>query len=110
MGVILSGVSILATLRARPAAHVEPASGVPLSLDANVAALIDSHPEALPLLIEAGFAPLANPMLRRSLARMVTLRQACGLHKVDAEGLLSKLRQACSHERPPAGLQKVGMS
>jgi hypothetical protein len=41
-----------------------------------------------------GFAPLANPILRRTLARGVSVAQACRMHGVEIEGFLGRLRQA----------------
>jgi hypothetical protein len=101
-GVWLCALSILGTLRSAPRASEDPAASegsVPLSLDANVAALIGAHEEAIPVLIAAGLTPLDNPLLRRTMTRMITLRAACSMHGIDGEALLGKLRAACPHER-----------
>jgi hypothetical protein len=97
LGVTLASASILATLRRsfRPAA--KPLEPVAIGPDANVAALVETHPEALPLLVEAGFGPLANPIARRTIARAVSLRTACQLHHIDVDALVARLRAACSH-------------
>jgi hypothetical protein len=102
-GVCLAAASILGTLRAgrRLEAAVavpgEDAAAVPISGEANVARLIAAHAEALPLLIQAGFTPLANPVLRRTLARAVTLAQACRMHGIEVDPLVARIRAACSH-------------
>lgn len=98
VGVGMASLSILGTLGAT--ARSEPAERsarepVPLSADANVGRLIAAHEEALPILIEAGFTPLASPVLRRTLARAVTLRQACRMHGIDLEQVLERLRRVC---------------
>jgi len=101
-GVWLCSLSILGTLRAASRASADPAASegsVPISLDANVAALIGAHDEAIPILIGAGLTPLANPLLRRTMTRMITLRAACAMHGIDALALIEKLRAACPHGR-----------
>jgi hypothetical protein len=57
-----------------------------------VGTLIDRRPELLAVFLRHGFAPLANPVLRRAMGAVVTVRQACGLHGVDPEALLHDLR------------------
>jgi len=44
--------------------------------DTNVAKLLKAYPESLDILVKYGFSPLQNPMLRKTLARTVTLKQA----------------------------------
>jgi hypothetical protein len=98
-GVCAAGFSILGTLRAASRLeerHIVPAA-VPIAADVNVGQLVSAHPEALSILIEAGFTPLANPVLRRTHARAVTLREACRMRSIDLEGVLERLRNACPH-------------
>jgi hypothetical protein len=95
-GVIFCSVSIWSTLNARPAGAVR--KSVAIEEDANVGALVDAHEEAIPILVEAGFTAIANPLLRKTLARAVTLRQACSIHKIDLAQVLVRLRQACTHK------------
>ena len=60
----------------------------------RVSAVIDAHPDALDVLIEAGFTPLANPVMRLALAHTVTLSQALrirGLPEEVEEALISRL-------------------
>ncbi|WP_048147916.1 DUF1858 domain-containing protein [Palaeococcus ferrophilus] len=44
--------------------------------DTNVAKLLKAYPESLKILVKYGFSPLENPVMRKTLARTVTLRQA----------------------------------
>jgi TusA-related sulfurtransferase len=44
--------------------------------DTNVAKLLKAYPEALDILVKYGFSPLQNPVMRKTLARTVTLKQA----------------------------------
>lgn len=65
-----------------------------ITLESRVGALIDRRPELLAVFLRHGFAPLANPVLRRTMGAVVSVRQACGLHNVDADALLGDLRAA----------------
>ena len=64
---------------------------VPLSHDitagTKVAALLSAHPELEDLLISMSpaFIKLRNPVLRRSVARVATLRQAAAVGKLDVD-------------------------
>jgi hypothetical protein len=94
-GVVLCSITIWSTMNARPVAAIR--TSVAIDEDANVGALVDAHEEFIPILVEAGFTPIANPLLRRTLARAVTLRQACSIQKIDLEKVLQRLREACTH-------------
>jgi hypothetical protein len=48
----------------------------------------------LPTFIDFGFRPLSNSHLRRTLARGVTVRQACRLMGVNEASFLDALNQA----------------
>jgi len=73
-------------------AAVEPAatSGVVASGDL-VGPLLDRHPELLPSLVAFGFRPLANPILRRTMARGITLAAACRFAGVEVEKVVATL-------------------
>ena len=40
-----------------------------------VAEVVDKHPEVLEILVELGFKPLANPLMRNTVGRKVSLKQ-----------------------------------
>ena len=42
----------------------------------NVAKLLKAYPESLKILVKYGFSPLENPVMRRTLARTITLKGA----------------------------------
>ena len=44
--------------------------------DTNVAKLLKAYPEALKILVKYGFSPLENPVMRKTLARTITLKGA----------------------------------
>jgi len=59
-----------------------------------VSDVIDRYPEALPVFIQNGFAPLANPAMREKLASTVTIAQAAQLRSRNLRGLLASLNAA----------------
>jgi hypothetical protein len=62
----------------------------------KVAALLSEHPELEDLLISMSpaFIKLRNPVLRRSVARVATLRQAAAVGRLDVADLVNELRVA----------------
>ncbi len=67
---------------------------VPIDGSMKVAALLDSYPELEDVLI--GIAPpfkkLRNPVLRRSVAKVASLRQAAAVARIPAVDLINRLR------------------
>ncbi len=61
----------------------------------NVGALLKEHPEALDILIEAGFTPLKNPAMRH-MASTVSLKTAAKIihmSEEDLQKLIERLRE-----------------
>lgn len=58
-----------------------------------VADVLAWYPATLAVFLAHGFAPLANPALRHTLARRVTIRRAAALRGVDLDALLAALNQ-----------------
>jgi hypothetical protein len=69
----------------------DPARGGPIRAGDSVAGVLDRHPELLPVFLEWGFKPLANPVLRRTAARGVTVALACRIVGVDPGEFLAAL-------------------
>lgn len=67
-----------------------------------IADLLKRYPQALDVLLQHGFAPLANPVLRRTMARVVTIEQASRREGVDLDILLSDLRACIGDDGRPA--------
>jgi hypothetical protein len=65
-----------------------------LTPQCKIADLLKHYPRSLDVLLRHGFAPLANPVLRRTMARVVTIEQACRREGVDLDMLLSDLRRS----------------
>ena len=72
--------------------------------DQNVAELLRQRPWALAVLVDLGFKPLANPVTRKVMAHLVTLRQACERNDRTLEEVLVALQaaapQTASEETP----------
>ncbi|SPT62270.1 Domain of uncharacterised function (DUF1858) [Aerococcus viridans] len=54
--------------------------------------VLDSHPELLDILVDLGFKPLANPAMRQSVGKVVTLKQGCKLINLPLEQLVNELQ------------------
>ena len=61
---------------------------------AKVADVLQRYPQTLDVFLRHGFTPLQNPVLRRTMARVVTLEQACRREGVALERLMADLHQA----------------
>ncbi len=67
-------------------------------LNVRVSVLLECHPEVLPILVDDGFTPLANPSLRSTLAPKVTLERAFRLRGVTGEKrqwLVERIEELC---------------
>jgi uncharacterized protein involved in response to NO len=71
----------------------------PIASDTRVGELLAAYPGLLPVFVSSGFAPLANPILRRTLARGISVAQACRMHGVDLQSFLGRLQEAQTGRR-----------
>ena len=69
---------------------------VPLTRSTRVADVTAAYPETIPVFLQFGFSMITNPVMRRTVARSVSLEQVCRLRRVDCDQLLSALRHAAS--------------
>jgi hypothetical protein len=99
LGVGLFAVNVAGTIAGRPPGPLRSAPDVPLP-DRLVAEIIEI-PGALDILVEAGFTPLRQPLMRATFARTVTLGQACRLKNVDLQPLVARI-EALRPTRAPA--------
>jgi hypothetical protein len=76
-------------------AHPGQASGTVSSHD-FVGDVLDRHPELVPIFVSFGFQPLTNPVLRRTMARHVTVGGACQFLGVDLDIFLKAVNEACA--------------
>ena len=69
---------------------------IDITPDTKIGALLESFPDLETLLIEMApsFAKLQNPLLRRTVAKVTSLRQAATVGGVDLSTLINTLRKA----------------
>jgi hypothetical protein len=67
--------------------------GTPIEGGHRVGDLLDRYPELLATCIELGFRPLANPVLRRTVASTVSVAQACRHLGLDLPHVLDVLNR-----------------
>lgn len=68
-------------------------AGQPITASDRVGDALAAYPWLLETFVAFGFTPLRNPLLRRTLASRVTIRQACRTLDVDEQKLLDALNQ-----------------
>ena len=72
---------------------------IEISAQTRVAEVLECYPQTLQTFISFGFAPLRNPVLRNTIARVVTIEQACRRAGVVQGELLSELRRVSQKGR-----------
>lgn len=77
---------------------------LPITPSTKVAALIEHYPDLEEVLIAMAppFKKLKNPILRRSIAKIASLKQAAAVGRIPVDELVNKLRAAVGQE-PIAG-------
>ncbi len=74
----------------------------PIRADDRVGDVLTLYPELLDTFVAFGFTPLRNPLLRKTMARRVTITQACRRMDVDLVKLLEALNARREELRPSA--------
>jgi len=69
---------------------------------AHLAAVLHWHPELEPIVLDHGFDLIRNPVLRRTLARQVTLRQACRMKGVARDAFAAARDDVGPHRVDPS--------
>jgi hypothetical protein len=90
-------------LRPEPAASSRSGHGhnraAAITINDRVADVLEDDPALLSTFVSFGFAPLASPLLRRTLARQVTIGTACRHLGIDPRAFLDALNR--EREQPP---------
>ncbi|MHB9131335.1 MAG: DUF1858 domain-containing protein [Armatimonadota bacterium] len=60
----------------------------------TIARLVELHPQMVEVLIAMGFEPLANPMLRQTLGKKITIETAAQIKHIPVDDLLQRIREA----------------
>lgn len=76
------------------ACTLEPLAEREIRASDTVAAVLESEPRLLETFLAAGFAPLASSYARQTVARVVTLHQACQRMGKDSNRFVAELNQA----------------
>ena len=85
-----------------------PGGPRPESIEAHhrVAEVLDWFPETEPVFLERGFTAIRQPLLRRTVARQITLAQAASLRGVPLDELLASLNRAIAARHRPTDPSK----
>ena len=93
-GLLLFGINLWKTLNAVESDADRALAAIPIAASTKVGELLSAYPTLLPVFVGHGFTALANPILRNTLARQVSLSQACRMHGVDLEDFMKELAEA----------------
>jgi NnrS protein/Domain of unknown function (DUF1858) len=96
VGLTLWGYELFANIRAGRRLENEAFHfNQPLEItpDTKVGEVLAHYPQSLEVFVRRGFSPLRNPVLRKTLARAITIQQACRREGIDLAGLLDELRE-----------------
>jgi hypothetical protein len=77
------------------AIHDISASPVPrITADDSPGRVVERFPATLPVFLQHSLTPLANPLLRRTLGRSITIRTAAAMRGISLEAMLAALNQS----------------
>jgi hypothetical protein len=97
-GLALWGAHLWSVMSGRARYHSSPgalpAANAPVEAGQTVGEVLDRNPELLETFLALGFRPLANPLLRKTLARHVTIAQACRHVGLEPAGVVEALNRA----------------
>jgi TusA-related sulfurtransferase len=89
----------LLTVRKRAEVEVKEEGEFVIDENTNVGKLIEKYPRAIDVLASYGFTPLKNPVLRKTLAKTITLGRAKRLKGLSDTEFLEMLEKLRSLER-----------
>jgi hypothetical protein len=103
LGIWAVGLTRIMLKRSEERIEVQPHARSIIRGQDHVGEVVDSHPGALATFVDFGFTQLKNPMLRRTIARAVTIQQAAAMHGVKLDELLAALNQSKVDEHAAIG-------
>jgi hypothetical protein len=110
-GLALWGIHLWAVMAGRVRyglpATVSYVSGAPIEAKHLVGEVLDRRPELLATFLALGFRPLANPLLRKTVARHISIGQACRQLGLNPGEVIEALNRACAAE--PRGMRPLPM-
>jgi hypothetical protein len=70
----------------------------PIIAENKVADVLSWYPNTQPVFVSYGFGAVTNPLMRKTVARQVTIMQACRLHDVPVTEFLQSLNQIITRQ------------
>jgi len=104
IGLTLWGYELFANMRAgkkleKESGWLKTLGQFEITPSTRVGDVLARYPQSLEIFVRHGFTPLRNPVLRKTMARVITIEQACRREGVDLTGLLDELEQMVLNER-----------
>ncbi|HEX7296955.1 MAG TPA: DUF1858 domain-containing protein [Pyrinomonadaceae bacterium] len=98
LGLTLWGYELVANMRAGKKLEKEGwpkilTETLDISPKTKVGDVLTQYPQSLEIFLRHGFTPLSNPVLRKTLARAITIEQACRREDVDMAELIGELKE-----------------
>jgi hypothetical protein len=96
VGLTLWGYELFANMRAgrkleKESGWLKTLGQFEITPGTRVGDVLDRYPQSLEIFVRRGFTPLRNPVLRKTMARVITIEQACRRERVDLSDLLGEL-------------------
>ncbi|MGO4937545.1 DUF1858 domain-containing protein [Fundicoccus sp. Sow4_H7] len=63
-----------------------------IDLNTSVFNTLEKHPELLDILIDLGFTPLKNPVMRNTVTKATSLKQGCKIIGIKVDQLIKNLQ------------------
>jgi MFS family permease len=96
VGLTLWGYELFSNMRAGKRLEKESLKFVQhfdITPHTKVGEVLAHYPQSLEIFVSRGFGALRNPVLRKTMARAITIEQACRREGVDLAGLLVELKR-----------------
>ena len=101
VGLTLWGYELFANMRAGnrlQQEEVQPVAILGITPQTKVGDVLARYPQALEVFLRYGFTPLRNPVLRKTMARAVTIEQACRREGIALDQLLCELTNLAKND------------
>lgn len=103
---LVSNMSVGRRLEKQAASETLVQLPLTIAPQTRVADVLRTYPQSLDVFLKHGFTPLSNPVLRRTMARVVTVEQACRREGVDLERLMEELQSVSSVNGVPVRITR----
>ena len=94
VGLSLWGYELFSNMRAGKKLEkesVSPKTILKITSETKVGDVLARYPQSLDIFLQRGFAPLRNPVLRKTMARAITIEQACRREGIELTALINDL-------------------